>query len=639
MLHNDMQEELRAGESIEVDAQRSPSLYKLKLLLLALLGYAYIFFVLIALLLVVALLLWSILLGKGLNSFVIQLEIALIVLMSILVRSLWVQLPAPQGLTLVKDQAPELFEAVHEIRRAVDGPPVDKVLLTEEFNASVVPIPRLGLFGWPRNYLLIGLPLMHTLSPAQFRAVLAHELGHLAGAHGHFSSWIYRIRSTWFQLMWRLEGRRQWGSLLFNRFFRWYVPFFSTYSFVLARRHEYEADLCAAKTATAQTTAEALMRCAVFHSFLNEKFWREIHELVRSQSSPPAVYTEMPRSLRDVQADDAQRWLEQALAMDTSGNDSHPSLKDRLAALGQESRLPAQIVESAADFYLADALDALTEQLNNTYQARLGADWLEDHQDLQSARQELHELNLRATQSDLTADEAYRRACLIEELENSESALPSYREVLQINADHAAAHFAIGKILLSENQDEGIRFLERAMNLNEDYVYSGSHYLHYYLTHKRDTVDSDDVIAAQRYLRRAAKQSQIRENAQAERSQVSFLDHFVSHDLSDEEIENLRRELAKDARVREAYLVRKEVEYLPEKPLYALGVVVDRPWYQQLRRDLSFTRQFAYELDTRQFASELKTPLELYSFELDNQNKRLKTIIRNVSNSLIYQRS
>lgn len=631
MLHNDMQEELlRTDESIEVEAQRNPRLYKLKLLLLALLGYTYIFFVLIALLLVVALLLWSILLGAGLNSFVVQLEIAFIILISILVRSLWVQLPAPEGLTLVKDQTPALFEALHEIRRAVDGPSVDKILLTEEFNASVVPIPRLGLFGWPRNYLLIGLPLMHALSPAQFRAVLAHEFGHLASAHGHFSSWIYRIRSTWFQLMWRLEGRRQWALLLFNRFFRWYVPFFSTYSFVLVRRHEYEADLCAAKTATAKTTAEALMRCAIFHSFLNEKFWRELHERVRSQSAPPAPYTEMPRSLRDVQPDEAQRWLELTLATDRSGNDSHPSLKDRLAALGQESQLPAQIVESAADFYLADALDGLTEQLNNAYQARVSADWLENHQDIQSACQELDKLNQRATQSDLTADEAYRRACLIEDLENSESALPSYRQVLQINADHAATHYAIGRILLSKNQDEGISFLERAMDLNEDYVYSGANYLHFYLTHKRDTVDSDDVIAAQRYLRRAATQLQTRENAKAERSQVSFLDHFVSHDLSDEEIEPLRRELAKDASVREAYLVRKEVEYQPEKPLYALGVVVDRPWYKQLRSDWSFTRQFTYKLET---------PLELYSFELDNSNKKLKTIMRHVGNSLIYQRS
>jgi len=54
----------------------------------------------------------------------------------------------------------------------------------------VVQSPREGIVGWPRNYLLIGLPLMKTLSVDQFEAVLAHELGHVARGHGKVSNWI-----------------------------------------------------------------------------------------------------------------------------------------------------------------------------------------------------------------------------------------------------------------------------------------------------------------------------------------------------------------------------------------------------------------------------------------------------------------
>jgi hypothetical protein len=49
------------------------------------------------------------------------------------------------------------------------------VLVTDDFNAAVVQAPRLGLFGWYRNYLLIGLPLAKALTVEQFKAVLAHE--------------------------------------------------------------------------------------------------------------------------------------------------------------------------------------------------------------------------------------------------------------------------------------------------------------------------------------------------------------------------------------------------------------------------------------------------------------------------------
>ena len=46
------------------------------------------------------------------------------------------------------------------------------------------------MFGWYRNYLLIGLPLAKALTVEQFKAVLAHEFGHLAKGHGAMSNWI-----------------------------------------------------------------------------------------------------------------------------------------------------------------------------------------------------------------------------------------------------------------------------------------------------------------------------------------------------------------------------------------------------------------------------------------------------------------
>jgi len=73
-------------------------------------------------------------------------------------------------------------------------------LITDDFNAAVVQIPRLGLLGWYRNTLLIGLPLMKALTRQQLAAVLAHEFGHLAGGHGRLGNWVYRLRFGWARL-------------------------------------------------------------------------------------------------------------------------------------------------------------------------------------------------------------------------------------------------------------------------------------------------------------------------------------------------------------------------------------------------------------------------------------------------------
>ncbi len=632
-------------------------LYKLKLLLLALLGYVYIFWVLALLLTLVLLLLWSILTGMGLNSLVIQFEIAFIIVTAVILRSLWVRLRPPQGLKLAEHEHPSLFEMIDQIRRTVRGPKVYAVVLTEEFNASVVSVPRLGLFGWPRHYLLIGLPLMLALSPPEFRAAIAHKMGHLAGAHGRFSSWIYRINATWFRLMCELTGRRKWALILFNRFFRWYVPYLASYSATLLRSHEFEADLCAAKAASAQATASALIRLEVYRPFVHQ-LWREMWRRTTSQSSPPAAFTELVERLRGgFPEDDARRWLEEGLGDEASKGDSHPSLSNRLEVLGNEAQLPEAIAQSAAEFYFADDLKRLIEELDRNYQERVREEWEQSHEEFCATNEELYDLDRRAAEGDLTVEDACLRACLTEELGNSERALVLYREALDRNRDHALTNFKLGQLLLSEKQDEGIHFLERAMDLNEDYVYSGCHILCDYLENKGGVTNK---IAAQNYLRRAAAQTQVEQNAQAERNEVSFLDQLTTHDLSSEKVEQLRRQLAQDGQVREAYLVRKEVKYRPDKPLYALGVVIDRPWYREISRQWSFTRQFAYHLkspvtsesqsssfqmssspwpSSLWLSSPLQRPFELYSFELGAHDKRLRNTFRNVNNSLIYERA
>src|SRR5436190_1858633 len=80
-------------------------------------------------------------------------------------------------------EARELTALMDELRSAIRCR-VDRVLLTADFNASVQQVPRLGLFGWSRRYLLIGLPLLEVLSREELRVVLAHEFAHLSAEHG-----------------------------------------------------------------------------------------------------------------------------------------------------------------------------------------------------------------------------------------------------------------------------------------------------------------------------------------------------------------------------------------------------------------------------------------------------------------------
>ena len=83
------------------------------------------------------------------------------------------------------------------MRRRMNGPRFHHVLVDDDVNAGVVQRPAFGLFGWPRNYLVLGLPLLEALPADEALSVVAHEYGHLAGSHGRFSAYIYRLRHTW----------------------------------------------------------------------------------------------------------------------------------------------------------------------------------------------------------------------------------------------------------------------------------------------------------------------------------------------------------------------------------------------------------------------------------------------------------
>ncbi len=212
-------------EKLERFAHKEPASYRIRVGLLAALGYTYLILILVGLLALVGLLVSIVLLSHQVNAVMIKLGVLLLIPVWVIVRSLWVSFPPPQGIKLSRQQVPQLFDMVDELTTKLQAPQFHHILLDRNFNAAVVQVPRFGVFGWHQNYLLVGLPLMQALSPEQFRAVVAHELGHLSGNHSRFAGWIYRVRKTWMQIFERFQHSQHGSSVLFDRFFNWYAPF------------------------------------------------------------------------------------------------------------------------------------------------------------------------------------------------------------------------------------------------------------------------------------------------------------------------------------------------------------------------------------------------------------------------------
>lgn len=560
-------------QKLDQRAKQSPSLYQSRVVLLAALGYGYVAAVVLGtfgvLLLATVVAFKAPVLGVKLFLFVGA-------FLWLVLRAMWVKLPVPVGRRVTAAEAPALFELLGKLCRDLRSTSIDAVLITRELNACIVQMPRLGLLGWHRNYLLLGLPLMKTLDREQFAAVLAHELGHLAGGHGRFANWIYRLRLGWIRLSSELERSESAGRFAFRFFFRWYVPYFNAYSFPLARANEYEADLAAARLTSRRATAAALTTVEVSANFLNDQYWPNIYKQAAEVPEPTfAPYRNMGAALRkDILLEDSQRWLQETLAITTSMANTHPSLTDRLSALGEPAQFTVVEGEHAADHLLEPSLDKITAELDAQWQDQTAPAWQQRFLEVAEGRRELKELRDKAQSTRLSFDERFKVARLVEEYEgNFALALQQLKVLNTEHPGHAPLSFYLGSRLLDAGDAAGTVLLESAIEKEDEAILPGAQKLWNYHSKQGHVEEAD------KWEQRWRQRTQLLADAAKEREVFTAKDKFEPSGLSPAELTVLQDQLRNCAVVRKAWLVKKQVKVFPHQPHFLL-VFRSTPWWK-----------------------------------------------------------
>ncbi|MDO7848802.1 M48 family metallopeptidase [Hymenobacter sp. M29] len=549
-------------------ALANPSAYRWRVRLWALLGYGFILLLLLGtvgtMLGVLALLAFG-------TAVALLLKVGLLLGFFAwkIIRSLWVKFDPPQGRALTPAEAAPLFAELRQQSKAMAAPPVHRVLLTTDFNASIVQLPRLGVLGCPRNYLMVGLPLLQALSPEQAAAVVGHELGHLRGGHGKFSAWVYRVSQSWGQLLGQLESHGA-GTWL-SKFANWYVPRFNAWSHPLRRADEFEADAAAGRVTSPQALAQALCALVVRDSAIDKLHWDVVTASITAQPFPPtdAISRLLPLA-KSARLDDATEGdlLKTALAADPDVFDTHPVLLERLAALGQEPAVPVPPATSAAEAWFGPSLPALANELDKTWALGVEGFWKERHRLLSTQQARLRELVARHEAGEtLTPAETWELADLTEDHASPAEALPLFRRLFDDKEHELGAKFAVGRILTAQDDPAGLPLLQEVMDRLPAARDTGLALQQAY--HQR----RGDKEAARRLQAEALRHADRSDAAEAERNTISQADNFLPHGLGEEELAGLRTSLAGlGEHIKRAWLLRKELTQFVEHPLYVLVV-------------------------------------------------------------------
>lgn len=248
----------------------------------------------------------------------------------------------PPGIELDASQAPELFAIIERLGDALESPPFHHILVTGELNAGAVQNRRFGVPGWHCNYLVVGLPLMMVLTPAQFEAVLAHEFGHLVTGFGRQRSGFAQSR--------RVMARP------------------------ILRENEFEADRTSVQMTSANAVAEALTTVCIVGRYLDEHFGDDVGAMAEDGGDLSPLELLVQRVPLQMASATALDWLDEALSRGTDPLDTHPSLSERLHAIGRGPRIQPPAPEQGADRLLGPSLPGLTACFDRRWRERfLGA--------------------------------------------------------------------------------------------------------------------------------------------------------------------------------------------------------------------------------------------------------------------------
>ena len=499
------------------------------------------------------------------------------------VNTLRVRIEPPEGLTLRPADAPKLFATLAEIRANLRAAPVYRVTLSWSCNAGVSAVPRLGLLGWPRHHLELGLPLMEVLSEDEFNSVLAHEFAHISGQHGRISGWVYRLRRSWTQAFERGGTPRASRGALHRgllKFFDWFWPRFSAHAFVLSRLHEFEADAVAARLYGRGPATSALLSIQLHGRLLNEEFWPGLWRNPTDDARPPAdVFHRLRASLdAGVPAARAGQWLHESFRVFTSHDDTHPCLTERWRALGRvaepegaDAVSPALTPESSARAFFGANLESVRQRLAEAWSKAAAEHWQVSQARTRMFREQSDQLSQLTVEHE--ADVLWDRAQATLEFAGEAEAALLWREVLARRPGHPLANLYLGRHLINHGNPEGEAHLERALAADENLITAVGGILTDHFTRNGQTERVREWRARlDRHDARVAA-------SHAERNSVTAADRFIAHALSAGELAEARRILAAEPEVESAFLARKDLRHFPEQRLFVLVVRLARRWY------------------------------------------------------------
>ncbi|HYL98537.1 MAG TPA: M48 family metallopeptidase, partial [Blastocatellia bacterium] len=288
-----------------------------------------------------------------------------------MVQSLFVKLESGDpGRSIKVEEAPKLWDLARQVSGVVGTPVVDEIRMTPGTDLAVYQKSgsRRDSEDAGKKVLLVGAGILNGFSVNAFRAVLAHEYGHLSHRDTAGGEVALRVNANMrnFAIAMAQSGQAVWWNLGFW-FLRIYHFIFRRLSYGATRLQEVLADRVAVLNYGAQAFEEGL-RHVIRQSV-------EFEEAANSEIMSARQDRRTLRNLYGLEFATSPGVEDKVLAAtnrSTTQDDTHPSPADRFRYASRIVSKPVSEIEGTVWDLFADR-EALTNEMSNTVNQRLRA--------------------------------------------------------------------------------------------------------------------------------------------------------------------------------------------------------------------------------------------------------------------------
>ena len=290
-----------------------------------------------------------------------------------------------QGLKVSREQAPCLYDAITEVREHYKRPTIKGVVITDRPELRIENVPHYGFPILSFNYIVVGLPLLQTLSMEEFRCELARVIGQYSGMSHRLTFFIFKTDRLWNLYNRSLKKNGLFGLFLLRWFYKLYAPLFHIIARPAIRLEEMEADLCALDYINEREVFDAMKSRTISDIFLERCYWPNVKKMVLKNTEITVRPFENLEKIActSLNKEGRKKWLENAYRQEQLPEDVMPSFRQRMEHMGHSKikSIPAPTA-SALEEVLGDGRKNVIALIEKLWSSTFRLQWVKDYKEM-----------------------------------------------------------------------------------------------------------------------------------------------------------------------------------------------------------------------------------------------------------------